>query len=52
MLAQDIDYFIDKQIPCSSSGYHILTKEDYYAFHREIETKETDIKQLIGAKME
>lgn len=28
MLAQDIDYFSDKQIPCSSSGYHILTKEE------------------------
>lgn len=32
MLVQDIDYFGDKVIPCSSSGYHRLTTDDYYKY--------------------
>jgi hypothetical protein len=35
MLAQDIDYFGDKAIPCSSSGFHTLTIDDYYEYHTE-----------------
>ena len=34
MLAQDVSYFIDKQIPCSSSGYHIFTQEDYIEYQK------------------
>lgn len=33
MLAQDIDYFSAKQIPCSSSGFHTLTIDDYYIYY-------------------
>ena len=41
MLAQDIT--IDKkQIPCSSSGYHILTEDDYYKYIRVIDWEEYD----------
>ena len=34
MLANDIDYYINKQ---SSSGYHLFTKDDYYEFYRNRE---------------
>ena len=33
MLVQDIDYFQTEQIPCSSSGYHIYTTDDYYRYY-------------------